>query len=46
MVGCLDSAEAWGLITEGDDADARRVLDRLLALCWGLTHPRKRTAQE
>ena len=44
MVGCLDSAEAWGLLTEADVATARITLDRLLALCWGLTHPRKRAA--
>ncbi len=36
MVGCLDCALAWGWAT--DDAEARRELDRLLALCWGLVH--------
>ena len=36
MVGCLDAALAWGWAT--DDAAVRRELDRLLALCWGLTH--------
>jgi len=36
MLGCLDCAAAWGWVT--DDAEARRELDRLLALCWGLTH--------
>ena len=33
MVGCLDSAEAWGLLLETHTADARRTLDHLLALC-------------
>ena len=36
MHGCLDCAIAWGWVI--DDAGARVVLDRLLALCWGLTH--------
>jgi hypothetical protein len=36
MLGCLDCAAAWGWVT--DDADVRVELDRLLALCWGLTH--------
>jgi four helix bundle protein len=35
MFGCLDCALAWGYAT--DDGAARRTLDRLLALCWGLT---------
>ncbi len=42
MLGCLDCALAWGWAT--DDADARKTLDRLLGLCWGLTHPRARAA--
>ena len=36
MLGCLDCALAWGWAA--DDASARKELDRLLALCWGLTH--------
>ena len=36
IVGCLDTAMAWGWT---DDAvEARATLDRLLALCWRLTH--------
>ena len=40
VLGCLDCALAWGLVT--DDAGARRDLDRLLGLCWGLTRARER----
>jgi len=36
MLGCLDTAAAWGWVV--DDADVRAQLDRLLALCWRLTH--------
>jgi hypothetical protein len=36
MRGCLDCAMAWGYAPE--DSQARVTLDRLLALCWGLTH--------
>ena len=36
MLGCLDCALAWGYAS--DDELARATLDRLLALCWGLTH--------
>jgi len=36
MLGCLDCALAWGYAT--DDGAARATLDRLLGLCWGLTH--------
>src|ERR1700733_11682207 len=36
VLGCLDTASAWGWIT--NDANARALLDRLLRLCWGLTH--------
>ena len=36
MLGCLDCALAWGWTT--DDTAARKELDRLLALCWGLIH--------
>ena len=39
VLGCLDCAHAWGWI-EGDDA-ARAKLDRLLGLCWGLTHSKR-----
>jgi hypothetical protein len=33
--GSLDLAIAWGWIE--DDVDARNTLNRLLAMCWGLT---------
>jgi four helix bundle protein len=36
MLGCLDCVMAWGYAPE--DSRARVTLDRLLALCWGLTH--------
>jgi four helix bundle protein len=42
MLGCLDCALAWGLAV--DDAGARRDLDRLLGLLWGLTHSRHPSA--
>ena len=32
----LDLARAWGYVR--DDSNARRVLNRLLALCWGLVN--------
>jgi four helix bundle protein len=37
--GCLECAEAWGYVI--DAANARQKLDRLLGLCWGLTHTRR-----
>ncbi|MBV8763034.1 MAG: four helix bundle protein [Deltaproteobacteria bacterium] len=36
--GALAVAEAWGWIEQ--PAQARAILDRLLALLWRLTHPR------
>src|SRR6185437_8976577 len=36
MLGCLDCALAWGYVV--DDAQVRVTLDRLLALCWRLSH--------
>jgi four helix bundle protein len=36
MLGCLDCAFAWGYVV--DDAQVRLTLDRLLALCWRLSH--------
>jgi four helix bundle protein len=39
VVGCLDCAMAWGYI--GDVMPVRAKLDRLLGLCWGLTHARR-----
>jgi len=42
ILGCLDCAQAWGLVL--DDGAARAKLDRLLALCWGLTHPKDERA--
>ena len=38
VLGCLDCAAAWGYVV--DASTTRAKLDRLLALCWGLTHPR------
>ncbi len=35
----LDLAEAWGWLA--DTSAPRRTLDRLLALLWRLTHPRR-----
>jgi four helix bundle protein len=32
----LDAAEAWGWI--GDAKEPRALLDRILAMMWGLTH--------
>jgi four helix bundle protein len=43
VLGCLDLANAWGFVV--DDRDARAQLDRLLALCWRLTHPRQSPQQ-
>ena len=37
-LGWLEIAAAWGYALDTDDV--RRDLDRLLRLCWGLTHPR------
>ncbi|HUJ63735.1 MAG TPA: four helix bundle protein [Kofleriaceae bacterium] len=37
--GWLEIASAWGWTL--DDARARELVDRLLRLCWGLTHGRK-----
>ena len=39
VVGCLDCAMAWGYL--GEVAAVRVKLDRLLGLCWGLTHARR-----
>ena len=36
MLGCLECALAWGYAL--DDARVRATLNRLLALCWGLSH--------
>ena len=36
MLGCLECAFAWGYAL--DDTQVRATLDRLLALCWGLSH--------
>jgi four helix bundle protein len=35
LLGALDCAAAWGYVL--DASAARRKLDRLLGLCWGLT---------
>ena len=43
VLGALDVAAAWGW--KIDDANARAKLDRLLALCWGLTHGRVRRSE-
>jgi four helix bundle protein len=39
VLGCLDCAAAWGYVTNA--AGARAKLDRLLRLCWGLTHGKR-----
>src|SRR5262245_5471198 len=44
VLGCLDCARAWGWIE--DDHAARNKLDRMLALCWGLTHSKRVTHPE
>jgi four helix bundle protein len=41
VLGCLDCAAAWGYVA--DASTARKILDRLLGLCWGLTHTKTRT---
>jgi four helix bundle protein len=38
VLGCLDCAAAWGYVL--DTRVTRAKLDRLLGLCWGLTHRR------
>lgn len=38
VLGHLDCARGWGYVL--DDRAARARLDRLLGLCWGLTHAR------
>ena len=38
ILGVLDGADAWGWAL--DAAHARAVLDRELALLWGVTHPK------
>jgi four helix bundle protein len=42
VLACLDCAHAWGWIAE--DSRARGTCNRLLALCWGLTHSRHERA--
>jgi four helix bundle protein len=39
VLGCLDCAQAWGWIA--NDASARATCERLLRLCWGLTHSKR-----
>jgi four helix bundle protein len=39
VLGCLDCAAAWGYVTNA--VAARTKLDRLLGLCWGLTHGKR-----
>lgn len=39
VLGCLDCAAAWGYIANA--SGARALLDRLLGLCWGLTHSKR-----
>lgn len=43
LLGALDCAAAWGYVV--DASAARRTLDRLLGLLWGLTHQGRRRAQ-
>lgn len=42
LLGALDVALVWGYVLDG--AAARRKLDRLLGLLWGLTHPGRKRA--
>ena len=42
VLACLDCALAWGWIAE--DTVARTTCDRLLGLCWGLTHSKHERA--
>ena len=39
VLGCLDCAAAWGYVANA--STARTILDRLLGLCWGLTHAKR-----
>ncbi len=43
VLAALDCALCWGWIV--DTSDVRATLDRLLALCWGLTHGPARTSR-
>jgi four helix bundle protein len=43
LLGALDCAAAWGYVI--DASRARRTLDRLLGLLWGLTHPGRSKAR-
>jgi len=38
--GVLDVASAWGYIAEREIQEPRALIDRQLALLWGLTHKR------
>lgn len=42
VLGCLECAQAWGYVASCDAALSK--LDRLLALCWGLTHSKRMRA--
>jgi len=42
LVGALDCAAAWGYVV--DASAARRKIDRLLGLLWGLTHSGRKIA--
>ena len=37
---CLDVAIRWGYLHEDTLTEVMETLDRLLAICWRLTHPR------
>lgn len=37
----LALASAWGYVTEKDAAPAHTLLDRIVAILWRLTHPRR-----
>lgn len=43
LLGALDVAVVWGYVV--DASAARRTLDRLLGLLWGLTHPGRKRAR-
>ena len=41
VAGALDAVVAWGYVDERDVTEARKLVDRELAVLWGLTHRRR-----
>jgi four helix bundle protein len=35
---CLDVAEAWGYVAPADIAATQKLIDRILAMTWRMTH--------